>query len=94
MRLLAVLTLPLLFLSLTGCTDQPTVPDMDLTASYARGGGGKPEKPPKPGDDPGDPLAFISIETSFRPLVGAFTCAVEDADSDGVGPVRLRDRGL
>lgn len=29
---------------------------------------------------------MTSIETSFHPLAGAFTCAIEDADGDGVGP--------
>jgi len=87
MRPIALFTLPLLLLFLvTGCADQATAPELDVTASFAKGGKGKPDKP-KPGDDPGDPLKFISIETSINPLAGAFSCAVEDADDDGVGPV-------
>jgi Tol biopolymer transport system component len=50
MRKCALFTLPLLFLFLTGCADQATAPDVDLTASFAKGG-----KPSKPGGDPPAP---------------------------------------
>ncbi len=86
MRRIALFILPLLLLFFTGCADQATAPDLDVTASFARGGGGKPDKP-KPGDDPGDPLVFISIETSNWVLAGAFTCAIEETEQVGVGPV-------
>lgn len=79
-------TLPLLVFLLAGCSDATTAPDLELTPFFAKEG-----KPGKPGgggggEDPSDPLVFVSIETSYHPLAGAFTCAIEDADGDGVGP--------
>ena len=36
-RLIAVLTFSLVFLFVPGCVDEPTAPELDLTASYAKG---------------------------------------------------------
>jgi hypothetical protein len=85
MRRLTVFSVPLVLLLLVGCADQTTAPDLDLTVAFAKPP--KPPKPPKPEDPPDDPLVFISVETSVHPLAGSFTCAVEDADGYGVGPV-------
>jgi hypothetical protein len=88
MRRLALLIAPVLLLFLSGCGDQTLGPDPDLTPSFAKGG-----KPGKPGDDGGDggedpsgSLVFTSIETSYLTPAGASSCAIEDADGDGVGP--------
>lgn len=85
MRRLGLVITPVLLLFLSGCGDQTMGPDPDVTPSF-----GKPDKPGKPGggggEDPPASLVFTSIETSFHPLAGAFTCAIEDGDGDGVGP--------
>ncbi|MFH1765232.1 MAG: hypothetical protein ABIF09_13670 [Gemmatimonadota bacterium] len=77
MRRVACLTLPLLFLFFTGCADQTTAPDIDVTASFAKGGGGKP---PKPGG--GDPPAPAKPVISF--LGGSLRHpALQVMDADG-----------
>jgi hypothetical protein len=85
MRRIACFTLPLLLFFFIGCADQATAPELDLTASFAKPSG-KPDGEKPGGGDPPGPLKFISIETSNWVLAGAFTCAIEDADQDGVGP--------
>ncbi len=79
MRRIALFALMPLLCLFTGCADQPTAPGVELVTLN--------KKPPKPPPEPVEALKFISIETSINPLAGAFTCAVEDADGDGVGPV-------
>ena len=79
-RIVSIPILPLLLL-FTGCADQATAPEIEIEPAAAF------KKPPKPPPPPDDALVFISIETSVHPLAGAFTCAVEDADGNGVGPV-------
>jgi hypothetical protein len=86
MRNVGLCTLPPLLFMLFGCSEGVTAPDLDVTPSFAKGG--KPGKPGEGGggEDPSGPLVFVSIETSYHPLAGAFTCAIQDADGDGVGP--------
>ena len=64
MRRWAHLTLPLLFLLFTGCSDRAIAPEPDLTASFAKGG--KPGKPGGGGDPtPADPaIAFVASSSS------------------------------
>jgi hypothetical protein len=85
MRQLASVITPVLLLFLSGCGDLATGPDPDLAPSFAKGG--KPGKPGNGGgEDPSGSLVFASIGTSYLTPAGAFTCAIEDADGDGVGP--------
>jgi hypothetical protein len=65
MRRLSLFTLPLLFLFFTGCADQPTSPDLELTASFGK------VKPCQPwpscnNDDPGgDPPTVANPVLAF-----------------------------
>jgi Tol biopolymer transport system component len=56
MRRLSFLFLPLILLLVTGCSDQTTAPDLDLTASFK-----KPPRPP-PTPEPASPRIAFSDE--------------------------------
>ena len=58
MRRTAYFTLPLLLLFFTGCADQATAPELDVTASFAKKV--KPPPDPPPPEDPVDPMILFS----------------------------------
>jgi len=90
MRRITCLTLPLLLLFFTGCADQTTAPDLDVTASFAKviDCDAKPNHPKCGGDDPGgggdgaNPVITFAAGTP-----GNRTLWVADADGDHVTEV-------
>ena len=82
MRSFLFLALAGLVLFLMGCGDQPTAPDSEFAALFAKGG--KPGKPPKPdpgGGTPPEPaIAFVAVASSNDGGGTAQDLMVMDAD--------------
>jgi len=90
MKVLTWFALPLAVFAFTACTDQPTAPDPELTALFAKGG--KPGKPDKPGggEDPTPPapaIAFVAVASSNDG--GGTDMDLMVMDADGGNPTVL-----
>ena len=81
MRRLTYFTLPVLLVLLTGCADQATAPDMDVNASFAKGGKKHPKPPPNPSGDPANPVISFLGGSLRNP-------ALQVMDADGGEPDR------
>ncbi len=89
MRFILFFALPGLFLFLVGCGDQPTAPDSEFAALFAKGG--KPGKPPKPdpggGNPPNPAIAFVAVASSNDG--GGTNMDLMVMDADGGNPTVL-----